>query len=124
MPIFDGSDCQTLETFVNVITVVTIVITGLITLSGFRQGALIGPMFCLVFGFVISPFMLYFLAFSWGLTILCMVLFAAFSLVVYSIQSCTNRQEIGVKHTKLESNNIILSDVKIENQHLHTTKPQ
>ena len=67
MPIFDGSDCQTLETFVNVITVVTIVITGLITLSGFRQGALIGPMFCLVFGVVISPFILMGISFLMGI---------------------------------------------------------
>jgi len=62
MPLWDGGDCRTLATFVYIFTVVGFCFTAGSVIGMCRNGHLLYSVFCLVFGIVISPFILYMLA--------------------------------------------------------------
>jgi len=93
MPLWDGGDCQTLVTFVYVFTVVGFCFTAGSVIGMCRNGHLLYSVFCLVFGIVISPFILYMLAGIEVAGLLFLLGWAILGLVVLLCSCCCRNQD-------------------------------
>jgi len=93
MPLWDGGDCQTLKTFVYIFTVVGFCFTAGSVIGMCRNGHLLYSVFCLVFGIVISPFILYMLAGIEVAGLLFLLGWAILGLVVLLCSCCCRNQD-------------------------------
>jgi len=114
MPLWDGGDCQTLKTFVYVFTVVGFCFTAGSVLVMCRNGHLLYSVFCLVFGIVISPFILYMLVGIEVAGLLFLLGWAILGLVVLLCSCCCRNQDKKAEEKSDNSSSSKLSRVRID----------
>jgi len=114
MPLWDGGDCQTLKTFVYVFTVVGFCFTAGSVIGMCRNGHLLYSVFCLVFGIVISPFILYMLVGIEVAGLLFLLGWAILGLVVLLCSCCCRNQDKKAEKKSDNSSSSKLSRVRID----------
>ena len=114
MPLWDGGDCRTLATFVYIFTVVGFCFTAGSVLVMCRNGHLLYSVFCLVFGIVISPFILYMLAGIEVAGLLFLLGWAILGLVVLLCSCCCRNQDKKAEKKSDNSSSSKLSRVRID----------
>ena len=114
MPLWDGGDCRTLATFVYIFTVVGFCFTAGSVIGMCRNGHLLYSVFCLVFGIVISPFILYMLAGIEVAGLLFLLGWAILGLVVLLCSCCCRNQDKKAEEKSDNSSSSKLSRVRID----------
>ena len=114
MPLWDGGDCRTLATFVYIFTVVGFCFTAGSVIGMCRNGHLLYSVFCLVFGIVISPFILYMLVGIEVAGLLFLLGWAILGLVVLLCSCCCRNQDKKAEEKSDNSSSSKLSRVRID----------